>query len=66
MATISKTSGELVSCLVDDIFTSYLALSELPALDPSPKVNALFGKLVNLCQQTLDDATVSKVRIGME
>ena len=51
----------LNSAILAEILSCYRALSKLPTLDPSPQVNALFGKLVQLCSQTPDDATATKV-----
>ncbi len=42
------------------ILELHTALSQLPVLEPSPKVNSLFEKLVNLCAQTLDESLTTK------
>ena len=65
MAMMSPYSGDDVSCLINEILTCYWALSELPALDPCPQVDALFGRLILLCRQTPDDATAAKVGVGV-
>ena len=43
------------------ILELHTALSQLPTLEPSPRVNSLFGKLVDLCAQTLDESLTAKV-----
>lgn len=43
------------------ILELHTALSQLPMLEPSPKVNSLFEKLVDLCAQTLNESLTTKV-----
>ncbi|MCJ1363295.1 putative 26S proteasome regulatory subunit [Acarospora aff. strigata] len=43
------------------ILELHTALSQLPTLEPSPRVNSLFGKLVDLCAQTLDESLTAKI-----
>lgn len=54
-------AGDPVACLISDILACYYSLSNLPTLDPSPQVDALFGQLVHSCRQTSSDATTAKV-----
>lgn len=46
---------------ISEILACYRGLSTLATLDPSPQVDALFGRLVYLCRQTPDNATAAKV-----
>ena len=46
---------------ISEILACYRGLSKLATLDPSPQVDALFGRLVYLCRQTPDKVTVAKV-----
>ena len=46
---------------ISEILACYRGLSKLATLDPSPQVDALFGRLVYLCRQTPDNATAAKV-----
>lgn len=57
----SDDTGHPVACLVSDILACYASVSNLPTLDPSPQVDALFGQLVHLCRQTPTDATTARV-----
>lgn len=61
--TASPAPGDPVACFVSDILQCYRSLSELPALDPCPQVDALFGQLVHLCRQTPADATAARVGV---
>lgn len=46
---------------ISEILACYRGLSKMATLDPSPQVDALFGRLVYLCRQTPDNATAAKV-----
>lgn len=52
---------ECAACLIKDILSCYELLTKLPSLEPSPLVDSLFTKLVELCSQTLDEATSAAV-----
>lgn len=54
-------AGDPVAYLISDILACYYSLSNLPTLDPSPPVDALFGQLVHLCRQTPSDAATARV-----
>lgn len=56
-------AGDPVAFLISDILACYYSLSNLPTLDPSPPVDALFGQLVHLCRQTPSDAATARVCI---
>ncbi len=52
--------------LIADIITCYVALAQIPSLDPSSEVNCLFEKLVHICCQVPAEGVILKVqRLGM-
>ena len=59
----AEDADQCTECvIIDDILQCYQCLSKLSSLEPSPTVNRLFGKLVQLCSsRPLDEATVAVV-----
>ena len=59
--TAMSPSQAPITPSISEILAIYRGLSKLATLDPSPQVDALFGRLVYLCRQTPDNATAAKV-----
>ena len=57
----ADNAAECAACVIKDILSCYELLTKLPSLEPSPSVDSLFSKLVELCSQTLDEATSAAV-----
>jgi hypothetical protein len=53
--------GDSVSCYVHEILNCYSALCNLEDLEPCPKVNEAFEKLVGLCGQCPHEDVVAQV-----
>lgn len=48
---------------IDDILACYATLSTLPSLEPSPKVNEAFSRLVSTCLRQFDPSVEDKVSL---
>lgn len=46
---------------ISTVIDLYKKLAKLPKLDPAPEVNDIFGKLVNVCAETPNEAVAEKV-----
>jgi len=62
-ATHGISDGDCVSCYIDEILSCYSELAQSPSLEPSPKVNVVFDRLVRLCTQVPDEEVTAKVRL---
>ena len=59
--TACHGDGDCVSCYVNKILDCYHKLSQSPDLKPSPSINCLFERLVELCGQIPNEAIASQV-----
>ena len=53
--------GDCVACYIKDILDCYSILSESLDLKPSPNINSVFERLVNLCKNVHSEAIASQV-----
>jgi len=51
-----------VSCYIDDILSCYSELAQSSSLAPSPGLNAVFERLVELCMRVPVEGITAKVR----
>lgn len=65
MITNDTSECSLACFHIKDILACFLALSQLPDLNPSPEVDSLFGKLVHLCRQMPGERIVNKVNLTL-
>jgi hypothetical protein len=62
---IARRDRDVAATYIVDILDIYTALARLPALDPCSEVNSLFGRLVGICAQILDEVTTAKVTFAL-
>ena len=55
-----QSREDCATCVVAQILDSYIQLSRLSSLYPSPCVNGLFEKLIDVCCNTLDKSIIDK------
>ena len=74
MTAVALSAPDTVEqSLCREICQIYLSLAELPGLEPGPGVNALFERLVGLCEyrddlngaRVLADPTYARSRLGL-
>ena len=53
--------GDCVSCYVKEILDCYSKLSQSLDLKPSPNINGVFERLVNVCRTVHSEAIASQV-----
>ncbi len=61
MAPVCKEVMDTVSSYSNDILACYSELCTFSNLEPLPRINEAFKKLVSLCSQTPDEAVTAKV-----
>lgn len=60
---VSKASNVRITTLISEISSCFITLDQVQDLNPSPQVNALFGKLVSLCLQTPGEEITNQVTL---
>ena len=53
--------GDCVACYITEILDCYSKLSQSLDLKPSPKINGVFERLVNLCKKVHSETIASQV-----
>ena len=66
MALEYEGSVDCVTAHVNGILVCYSELCLFPNLEPSPKVNHVFEKLISLCSQVTGEADTSKVNFALD
>ena len=56
------SDGDCVSKYVDEILGCYHELARSPSLEPSPEVNVVFRRLVDICKQVPAEEITERVR----
>lgn len=52
---------DIIETYISTVIDLYIKLSKLPDLDPAPEVNAIFGRLVDICGQTPNEIITERV-----
>lgn len=60
---VSKASNLRVASLISEISSCFITLDQVQDLNPSPQLNALFGKLVSVCLQTPGEEITNQVTL---
>lgn len=63
MALVKRSHEDRAQTLVREILTCYVELEKEASLFPSPRVNGLFEKLVQVCCYTFDQPTVDQASL---